>query len=101
MTGTHDTETLAAWWRHAAPVEREQLAQALNLPPTLDLSAPAMDQPMLDAILEPLYASPSRLLLTPVQDLFGWQQRINMPGSIADRNWTYRLPMPIERLTRG
>ena len=56
---------------------------------------------MLDAILEPLYASPSRLVMTPLQDLFGWHQRINMPGSIADRNWTYRLPMPIERLVRS
>jgi len=100
VTGTHDTETLAAWWRHTTPAEREQLAKALNFPPTLELSGKISEQ-LLDAILEPLYASPSRLVLAPLQDLFGWQQRINMPGSIADRNWTYRLPMPIERMTRG
>jgi 4-alpha-glucanotransferase len=98
VTGTHDTETVAAWWRHAAPLERGQLAQALNFPSTIELSRPVMDEQILDAILEPLYGSPSRLVLAPLQDLFGWEQRINTPGSIADRNWTYRLPMPIERL---
>ncbi len=100
VTGTHDTETLAAWWRHASVDERQQLATALNFPAAVEISAPTLDLQMLDAILGPLYASPSRLAMTPVQDLFGWNQRINMPGSISDRNWTYRLPMPIDRLVR-
>ena len=37
--------------------------------------------------------------MAPVQDLFGWEQRINLPGSIRRSNWTYRLPMTIERLS--
>lgn len=101
VTGTHDTETMATWWRHTSLAERRQLAQALKFPSTLNLSANELDAPMLDAILDPLYAAPSRLVIVPLQDLFGWHQRINMPGSVADRNWSYRLPMPIERLTRS
>jgi 4-alpha-glucanotransferase len=53
---------------------------------------------LLDAILGPLFAAPSRLVMAPVQDLFGWEERINLPGSIDDSNWTYRLPQTIEQL---
>jgi len=101
VTGTHDTETLAVWWRNAAATERQQLAKALNFPDGVDPSAPNLDTRVLDAILGPLYESPSRLVMAPVQDLFGWEQRINLPGSIRKINWTYRLPMTIERLARN
>jgi 4-alpha-glucanotransferase len=101
VTGTHDTETLAVWWQDAAAAERQQLAQALNFPDGVDPSAPELDMRLLDAILGPLYESPSRLVMAPVQDLFGWEQRINLPGSIRKINWTYRLPMTIERLARS
>jgi 4-alpha-glucanotransferase len=101
VTGTHDTETLSIWWRHASTAERQQLAKALSFPATVDLSAPKLDMDLLDAILNPLYESPARLLMAPVQDLFGWEQRINLPGSIRNVNWTYRLPMTLERLGRN
>src|SRR5579875_637159 len=98
VTGTHDTETLAQWWREAAPAERAQLAEAMRFPKNADLSAPELTMDLLDAILESLYAAPSRLVMAPVQDLFGWEERINVPGSIDDHNWTYRLPQTIEQL---
>ena len=98
VTGTHDTETVAQWWREAAAAERAQLAKAMNFAKTVDLKAPDLDTALLDAILQPLYAAPSRLVMAPVQDLFGWEERINLPGSIDDGNWTYRLPQTIERL---
>jgi 4-alpha-glucanotransferase len=98
VTSTHDTETVAQWWRETAPAERAQLVQAMKFPPGLDAKAAELDIDLLDAILEPLYASPSRLVLAPIQDLFGWEERINVPGSIDDRNWTYRLPQTIEQL---
>ena len=34
----------------------------------------------------------------PVQDIFGWQDRINMPAVIHDENWAWRLPWPVEDL---
>jgi 4-alpha-glucanotransferase len=98
VTSTHDTETVAQWWREAPIVERQQLAKAINLPRQLNLAVPELDWTLLDAILEPLYASPSRLVLAPLQDLFGWEERINLPGSINDSNWTYRLPQTFEQL---
>jgi len=33
-----------------------------------------------------------------MQDIFGWRDRINVPGLISDTNWTWRLPWPVDRL---
>jgi 4-alpha-glucanotransferase len=46
-----------------------------------------------------LYASGSDLLILPIQDLFGWRDRINQPATVSDANWTWRLPWPADRLT--
>ena len=51
-----------------------------------------------DALLLALYASGSDLLTLPVQDIFGWTDRINMPGLVDDRNWTWKLPWPVDAL---
>ena len=54
-----------------------------------------------DAILALLYAAPSKLVIIPIQDLFGWSARINRPGTISDSNWTYRIPLTLERMRRS
>ena len=51
-----------------------------------------------DAILRALYASGSDLLLIPMQDVFGWTDRINTPATVTDDNWTWRLPWPVDTL---
>jgi len=52
----------------------------------------------LDDLLEALYASGSDTLILPIQDLFGWRDRINQPATVADSNWTWRLPWPSDRM---
>ena len=51
-----------------------------------------------DVLLEALVASASDLLLLPIQDVFGWRDRINVPATVAEDNWTWRLPWPVEDL---
>jgi 4-alpha-glucanotransferase len=51
-----------------------------------------------DILLEALYASASDLLILPIQDVFGWRERINEPGTVNDTNWTFRLPWPVDHL---
>ena len=53
---------------------------------------------MRDALLEALFASGSNLLILPIQDVFGWRDRINQPATVGDQNWTWRLPWPSDRL---
>jgi len=54
-----------------------------------------------DAILAALYAAPSKLVIIPIQDLFGWSAQINRPGTISAWNWTYRIPLTLERMRRS
>ena len=99
-TGTHDTESLTTWWREQ-PVEiREKLVRALKIAAQVN-PVRMLDESARDAILAALYAAPSRLLIIPIQDLFGWSARINRPGTVNESNWTYRLPMTLERLRRS
>ena len=40
------------------------------------------------------------LLILPIQDIFGWRDRINQPATVGDSNWTWRLPWPADRTAR-
>ena len=98
-TGTHDTETLVQWWREISAEERARLAQALEFRGHTPSHSPKLSAHTRDLILESLYASPSRLVVVPTQDLFGWTRRINTPGTVNRRNWSWRLPFEIEQAT--
>jgi 4-alpha-glucanotransferase len=104
-SGTHDTESLAEWWETAAPDERAALAAIdLSEPPVIDPASP-FTEAIRDAILRLLYAATSDIVLLPIQDVFGWTDRINTPALISDENWTWRLPwladdLPEERPAR-
>jgi 4-alpha-glucanotransferase len=99
-TGTHDTETLAEWW-DAAPIdERRALAAVASLRDTsLDADAPFSGRAR-DTILAALIASSADLVLLPIQDVFGWRDRINTPAVVNERNWTWRVPWPVDDLDR-
>jgi 4-alpha-glucanotransferase len=49
-------------------------------------------------LLESLFAARSQILVLPIQDVFGWPDRINEPATIGDHNWTFRLPWYSDRL---
>jgi len=100
-SGTHDTETLAAWWEHAAADER-RMVSSLPTVQRVTGNRGLIDRPyqpdVRDALLEALVASASNVVLVPVQDVFGWRNRINEPAVVSDDNWTFRLPCPCDRL---
>ena len=88
MTGTHDTDTLAVWWESLTADERSRFGPY-----------PAQfDAAVRDDILQLMYNAGSNLVLLPIQDIFGWRDRINHPATISDANWTYSLPWPVDRL---
>jgi 4-alpha-glucanotransferase len=101
-TGTHDTDPIATWWETAPVDEREALAALPQLAAYFDGAAPdaAPFTPALrDAILRALYTSASTLVLIPIQDVFGWTDRINTPATVTNDNWTWRLPWPVDTLS--
>ena len=96
-SGTHDTEPLAQWWDEAPIDERRAVSALASASGPCDPDAPFNDATR-DAILGLLYASASDIVLLPINDVFGWRDRINTPALISDRNWTWRLPWPVEDL---
>jgi 4-alpha-glucanotransferase len=70
-TGTHDIEPLAA--TPGGDTEEKR-----------------------SAVLRALLSSGSRLTLIPLQDAFGWTDRINTPAVVDEVNWTWRLPWPVD-----
>jgi 4-alpha-glucanotransferase len=97
-TGTHDTETLVEWWENASVAERTLVAKIpFFASRPLNVAGPC-DTDTRDSLLEALCASSSDLLILPAQDVFGWRDRINVPGTVAEDNWTWRLPWAVDDL---
>ena len=48
------------------------------------------------AVVQSLLAAASVLSLIPLQDVFGWTDRINTPAVVDELNWTWRLPWPVD-----
>ncbi len=95
-SGTHDTETMAEWWDGLEDGER----RALLALPVFARSGFTSDSPfsdrLRDVLLEALFASGSNILILPLQDIFGWRDRVNVPAVVDHLNWTWRLPAPLE-----
>ena len=105
-SGTHDTEPMAVWWRDAARPEREAVLAIPSLRRRLTdedrtraLDDRQLSHSLREAMLETLYASGSDLLILPIQDIFGWEDRINEPATVGEANWTWQLPWPVDRLS--
>ena len=97
-TATHDTETLAEWWDAADVDERRN---AIAWPALRDAgcqSEEPFDDCLRDALLRTLFAAGSNLVVVPVQDIFGWRDRINTPAVVDDVNWRWRMPWPVDEL---
>jgi 4-alpha-glucanotransferase len=75
-TGTHDIEPLAATEDGQTDEQRA-------------------------ATLRSLLSAGSRLTLIPLQDVFGWTDRINTPAVVDEINWTWRLPLPVDQWLDG
>jgi 4-alpha-glucanotransferase len=105
-SGTHDTEPMAIWWEGAANVEKEAILAIPSLRQRItveDRARALAERPLphtvREALLESLFASGSDILILPIQDAFGWRDRINQPATVSTDNWTWRLPWPSDRLT--
>jgi 4-alpha-glucanotransferase len=97
-TGTHDTEALADWWDAMPEDERRALLALPELAALRARGAPPFDEGVRDALLDLVYRSRSDLLLLPFQDAFGMRERINVPGTVNEDNWTYRIPRDLSAL---
>jgi 4-alpha-glucanotransferase len=101
VSGTHDTPPQVVWWEEASDDERRAVA---SLPMMARISGGSFradrqyTPATRDALLEAICASGSDLALIPIGDVFGWRDRINVPATTSETNWTFQLPWPSDRL---
>jgi len=97
-TGTHDTEALAEWYEAMDEAERQALFVLPALAPLAARDARKFDEGVRDELLELVYLCGSDLLLLPFQDAIGSRERVNVPGTVHEGNWSYRMAMDVAQL---
>jgi 4-alpha-glucanotransferase len=107
MLGNHDTPPIFAVVRAWSPAQREawarHLAARLALARPERLAAPGF---LATAMLAELFVSRAENVSIFFADLFGYEERFNVPGLVDPANWSLRLPPDFaelhrERLARG
>jgi len=97
-TGTHDTESLADWYDALPDRERDAFLAIPGLSGLAVRPPLRFDAAVRDAVLETVYQSGSDLVLLPFQDALGKRERVNVPGTVNDVNWSYRTPQELAEL---
>ncbi|MDR2964566.1 MAG: 4-alpha-glucanotransferase [Treponema sp.] len=100
----HDSSTVREWWEIEA--DQQQFAGFIGVP-----SLPKKYNPgTAKIILSKAVSARSRFRVFQIQDLLhlsnNWyakdpaQERVNVPGTTNDFNWTYRLPATMEEIIK-
>lgn len=84
-TGTHDNDTLHGWYRTARPEEIAFAEKYLNV---------TGEEAVCEAVLRAGQGSVAKYFIAQLQDYLGLggEGRINVPGTVGDGNWSFRLP---------
>jgi 4-alpha-glucanotransferase len=85
-TGTHDHDTIRAWWESLGSESRSEVEAALARGRIED------DEPWW-GLMRLAQASPGVLAIVQMQDVLGLggEARMNVPGLVDERNWSWRL----------
>lgn len=102
----HDTSTLRDWWENEEG--RDELWRVMGKD---DPAPETFDPDTAEAVLAYFAAARSRIVVFQLQDLLALvsdytggdprRERVNVPGTYNDFNWTWRMPVPIEEITRN
>jgi 4-alpha-glucanotransferase len=113
MSGTHDTQTVAGWWRGRDLDWAEALGRLpdgvtrteaesirdwdrgllwATLSGSSERPAPADSDPVVDAAIRHVAQTPSELAIVPLEDLLGLDEQPNLPGTTVEHpNWRRRM----------
>lgn len=97
-TGTHDTDTLREWWEGAPDYEREAVARVYPEFAGVTAVPRELTPQVLEKLLAATLNSASDLAFIPWQDALGTKDRINLPGSVGENNWSYRIAQDVDDL---
>ena len=104
--GTHDHEPLRAWWdrrsgvaRAGGPGKAEAWDQIVKLTAFAHMhirEPEPWSQALHRALLKALFRGNAWIAVCMITDFFGSDQRFNVPGAVAQSNWSERLPHEVE-----
>lgn len=94
--GTHDTAPIRVWWEGLGAEERAAVATILPGDAARIAGIAAFEPAVHHALLEAITGSGSELCLLLVQDVLATTDRINVPGTVGESNWSYRLATAVE-----
>jgi len=97
-SGTHDTDTQREWWETASDAERAGLARVSPELQSLGPLSAEYTAAVHQALLRTALQAGSNICLFPWQDVLGTRDRINLPGTMGERNWSYRIAQDAEEL---
>ena len=100
----HDTSTMRGWWEQEEG--REELWRAVGM----DGPCPTdFDPSVARAVYRGVFKASSRIVVFQLQDWLALapetlhedpaQERVNVPGTYNDFNWTWRMPLTLEDLS--
>ena len=105
----HDSSTLRLWWL----TEQDAEAFYRDFPPEEaegDIEVGIYTPETARYLLSRIATSASNFCIHPIQDFLALQatyynsdpqqERVNVPGSVNEFNWTYRLPVLVEELVQ-
>lgn len=120
MTGTHDTVTVAGWWRGRDLYWADYLARLpegmtrdeadevrdwdrgllwSTLSDDPERPAPDNPEPVVDAAIAHIARAPAAIALVSLEDMLGLEEQPNLPGTIDTHpNWRRRCDAPITEL---
>lgn len=99
-TGTHDTDTLAESWESATWQEREAMQRVYPELAALTPLSSSFTPEVHQVLLTVAERSGSDLCVLPWQDVLGTRDRVNLPGSMGEMNWTYRIEHSVNELLK-
>jgi len=100
----HDSSTVREWWEKEA--DQKQFSSFIGVPSLPKIYNPGTAK----IILSKAASARSRFRVFQIQDILhlsnNWysenpeDERINVPGTVSDFNWTYRLPAVIHEIVK-
>jgi 4-alpha-glucanotransferase len=102
----HDTSTLREWWEYEDG--REDFWASLGIP---GACPPDYSAGTARTVIRRLLDAGSAIAVFQIQDFFALDdnyrvedsrsERVNIPGTVQERNWSYRIPMTLEDLKKN
>jgi 4-alpha-glucanotransferase len=108
MLSAHDTPTMRQWWDHLSDKQtRELFIEGLSLPLT---ASSDYDPSTAEKLVATMLTTRARACVFQIQEFFALtthyrltnpeDERINVPGTVREENWTYKMPVGVEELCR-